>query len=371
VAFVRERPRKDGSTVYAVTYRVGGRTGRQTSTTFTDPKEAERFRALVDALGPAEALAKAGIADTKPAVSQLTVTEYVTRHIDNLTGVTRRCISDYKSYLRNDIAPAFGHLPLSKLTRADLAAWVNEMAGAGASQKTMNNKYGFLAGVLNQAVRDGDLPFNPCEGVRVPRTEQREMVFLTNDEFRILKAEFSEHYQPFVEFLVSSGCRFNEAAALKPSDVDLEAGTVRISRAWKRDGTYYEIGPPKTPKSRRTINVPKRVLEQLDYSGEWLFTTTKGGPIRLTTWRANVWYKSLAKAQAVDPKNPDKPVLTKSPRIHDLRHTCASWLIQGETPPWLWSRPTLVMSRSRRRLIGTATSTAPATQQWRRPSNGC
>lgn len=332
MAFVRERPKRDGTTVYAVTYRIGGRVGRQSSTTFEDRKEAERFRALVDAFGPVEALAKAGIADTKPAMSALTVAEYLIRHIASLSGVERKTITEYNRYLTNDIGPAFGVLPLSALTRADVAAWVTAMAESGARTGTMQNKHGFLSGALRQAVKDGLLSVNPCDGVRLPRTEQRETVFLTRDEFQVLKTAFSEHYQPFVEFLVASGCRFGEAAALKRSDVDRMAGTVRIARAWKQDGTSYTMGPPKTPKSNRTINIPKSVLDQVDYSGEWLFTTTKAGPIRLSSWRTNVWNKSRARAQTVDPQNSDRAVLSKAPTPHDMRHTCASWMIQAGVP---------------------------------------
>lgn len=332
VAFVRERPKRDGTVVYAVTYRIGGRAGRQSSTSFADRKQADRFCALVDALGPVEALAKAGIADTKLPMSSLTVTEFLERHIASLSGVERKTITEYNRYLKNDIAPAFGVLPLSALTRADVAAWVNTMAEAGARTGTVRNKHGFLSGALKQAVKDGHLKVNPCDGVRLPRTEERETVFLTRDEFQILKAAFTEHYKPLVQFLVASGCRFNEAVALKPSDVNRNDNTVRISRAWKQNGTSYTMGPPKSQKSNRTINVPKILLDGLDYSGEWLFTTTRGEPIRLSSWRTNVWNKSRARAQAVDPKNPDVPALVKSPTPHDLRHTCASWMIQAGVP---------------------------------------
>lgn len=330
MAFVRERKKQDGTPYFSVTYRVGGRGSRQTSTSFPDRKQAENFCALVDTLGHERALEVAGIADTpQRAMSALTVSEFLTQHIDGLSGVERKTLTEYRRYVRNDIGPAFGALPLGKLARADVAAWVNAMAAAGAKAGTMQNKHGFLSGALKQAVKDGHLPGNPCEGVKLPRTEERQTVFLTRDEFQTLKASFSEHYQPLVEFLVASGCRFNEAVALKPSDVNRTDSTVRIARAWKQDGTTYTMGPPKTQKSNRTINVPKSVLDQLDYSREWLFTSTKGEPIRLSTWRTNVWNKSRAKAQA---KEADKPVLGKSPTPHDMRHTCASWMIQAGVP---------------------------------------
>jgi integrase len=332
MAFVRTRYRKDGSPYYSVTYRIGGRGGRQSSTSFADEKQANRFCKLVDSLGAQRAMEVAGVADTQRALSMLTVGEWLDRYIGGLSGVERKTILEYKRYVMRDIGPALGAIPLSKLTRDDIADWVNTMSEAGAASGTIENKHGFLSGALKRAVDDGHLSANPCQGIRLPRTERREMVFLDRDEFQILKAAFSKHYQPLLDFLVASGCRASEAFALRPSEVDRKAGTVRITRAWKRTGSGYELGAPKTRKSVRTINIPMSVLDQLDYTREWLFTTTKGQPIRLYSWRSNVWSKSLDKATTKDDKNPDRVLLTKRPRIHDLRHTCASWLIQAGVP---------------------------------------
>lgn len=324
MAFIRTRQRKDGTSTYGVTYRMAGRGSRQSSLTFLDEGTAKRFAALVDAFGPEQALAKADIRDAQRTLSTLTVAEYLDRHIKSLSGVEKKTVSEYERYATRDIGPALGAIPLSKLTRDDVAGWVNAMRDDGAAGGTIQNKHGFLSGVLKRAVEDGHLAGNPCEGVRLPRTEQKEMVFLTRDEYGLLKAAFSDYYRPLVEFLVASGCRASEALALRPSDVNRAENTVRVTRAWKRAGSGYELGPPKTPKSRRTINVPASVLDQLDYDHEWLFVGSNGGPVRLYSWRANVWYKSLRKAQ--------RDGLSKSPRLHDLRHTCASWMIQAGVP---------------------------------------
>jgi integrase len=229
-----------------------------------------------------------------------------------------------------------GHIPLQTLSRTDISKWVNKLRGDGASGKTISNKLSFLSGVLNLAVKAGEIPANPAAGVRIPRTIRREMVFLTRDEYQLLKASFTERWHPFLDFLVASGCRFSEATALRPADVDRVNGTVRITRAWKLtpgDGeAKYEIGQPKSRRSVRTINVPPSVLDALDYSRDFLFTNTEGGPIRVYSWRTNVWVPSLAKATTKDEKNPGKALLTKQPRIHDLRHSCASWLLGAGVP---------------------------------------
>jgi integrase len=225
---------------------------------------------------------------------------------------------------------ALADIPLTALTRDDVARWIAGMETDGASGKTIANKHGFLAGALNAAVRDGKLKGNPCDGNRLPRWDREEMVFLERDEFRQLLAAVPEYWRPLVEFLVSSGARWSEATALKPAAVDLAAGTVRISKAWKTGDGGYTLGVPKTKMSVRTINVPKRVLEQLDLSGEWVFTNSgRGragdtGPVRIHSFNPNVWTPAVKRAKADG--------LRKKPRVHDLRHTCASWLIQAGRP---------------------------------------
>ena len=93
MAFIRERKRKDGTPYFSVTYRIGGRGSRQSSTSFPDKAQAEKFCALVDAFGPQQALEKAGIADAAKVMSALTVAEFLDRHIKGLSGVEKKTIT--------------------------------------------------------------------------------------------------------------------------------------------------------------------------------------------------------------------------------------------------------------------------------------
>jgi integrase len=318
MASIRPRTRKDGTTTFAVLFTIGA---RQTSVTWATMPEAERFRALVNTVGGQRALEIEEIADTVRKPAGVTVAEWLNQYVDHLTGVEPATANRYRAYIRNDIAPALGAIPLNSLAREDVARWVKGLAGSG---KTIRNKHGLLAAALNAAVADGHIKSSPCNGNRLPRWQREEMTFLTREEYAILREALRPYWRPLVEFLVASGCRWSEATALKPSDVDRSEGTVRITRAWKHGN---KLGAPKTRKSVRTINVPSSVLDQLDYTGEWLFTLSGKGnrgtdsPVRLPSFHGKVWTPALARAG-----------LTKSPRIHDLRHTCASWMLQAGIP---------------------------------------
>lgn len=343
MAWVKLRHKTDGTPYWCVFFReLDHETGkrRQASLSWDNPIDAETGCKLIDDLGPEKAREILKIVQA-PARAQ-TLAQYLTKHIDQLTGVERGTKSRYRAYIRNDMQ-ILGTIPITALTTADVANWVNAMNvpdadGRYPSGKTIANKHGFLAGALNAAVAQGLIKSNPCDGNRLPRWDRKEMVFLERDEFKILLHAVPEYWRPLVEFLVSSGCRWSEATALKPAAVNVNAGTVRITKAWKTGAGGYVYGVPKTLKSVRTINVPKRVLEQLDLTGEWVFTNSgrgKGqfasgilaednGPVRIHSFNPNVWAPAVARAR--------KNGLPSKPRVHDLRHTCASWLIQAGRP---------------------------------------
>jgi integrase len=320
------QPRKkaDGTFTHSVLYKYDG---QQTSLTFPTLGEAVEFRDAVNTLGVERAMRAWNVTPTKKLASKKvdgpTLSEWLKKYIASRTGVTKGCIYDYNSYLKNDIAPTVGQVPLSVLSSDDIADWVQELADRDLAPKTIANRHGFLSAGLNTAVKAHIIPSNPAAGTRLPRGEKTEMCFLTHDEYDLLRQCFTERWRPLLDFMVASGARLGEYTALKPANVNRERGTVYIGKARKRtyDAAGYEIGATKTKRSNRTIVIEKSVLDALDYSREWLFTNTVGKPIEPSSFRNNVWYPALDKA--------NERGLTKRPRIHDMRHCCASWMITG------------------------------------------
>lgn len=323
MATKRRRTRSDGSAYWQVRYRLDG---IESSKSLDDEQDAEAFRELIERVGAAKALQLHGLSEARSGGP--TVTKWLTHHIDHLSGIERRTRHEYLGILNNDIKPALGAIPLGALSRDDISKWVEKMRAAGASGKTIANKHGLLSAALNAAVRAGHISANPAAGIRLPRTERQEMRFLSHEEFATLIAAVTEPWRPMVRFLVASGGRPAEVMALRPADVNRADSTVRISRAWKRGPGGYQLGAPKTDRGVRTINLPATVLDELDYTGEWLFTNpgrgrrAQGGPVRLPNFRVNVWWPAVERAKLTPP----------NPRVYDLRHTCASWMIQAGIP---------------------------------------
>jgi integrase len=111
---------------------------------------------------------------------------------------------------------------------------------------------------------------------------------------------------------------------LTPSDVNLDTGKVRFDKSYSRrsagDGGSrpFTVGNTKTTASERAISVPKKLLERLDLSGEFVFMNSDRKPINGDSFRGNVWIPAVEASGL--PSH-------RQPRIHDLRHTHASWLL--------------------------------------------
>lgn len=305
---------------FRVRYRSGG---TETSETFLRRTDAEMFAGILgDGRAGRVVEALDWLAGKEKAADSATFGQWFETYLSHLSGIQPRTVGDYRAIHRRYLTH-LDPLPLTLITRGHVAALVNQLDAQGLAPKTIKNVMHMLSSAMSLALDEGHISRNPVRRVRLPKQklDQAEVMFLTYEEAGALVDATESHYQPLVMFLLGSGLRWSEATALQARHVSLENGTVRVQRAWKRIPGGWEIGPPKSAKSNRTVNagVPAlvAVAEILRGPNDLVFTTPRGNVVRHANFYNRIWVPACERAGLIDPR----------PTIHTCRHAFASWLI--------------------------------------------
>ena len=179
--------------------------------------------------------------------------------IVHLRTVTRR---DYERQLRVHIVPVFGDRPISQIDQVDIRRFMSDLRATGMAPKTLQKVRLVLRQVLETARGSGAIKANPCEGIRLPRAEAKEPIFLTPDQVEVLARAARPPYGVLIRFAAATGLRPSEICGLRVRRLDLRAGTVEVAEARTVVGGRTEDGPPKSG-SRRTVQLPSSVCAQV------------------------------------------------------------------------------------------------------------
>jgi len=262
--------------------------------------------------------------------------EYATTWIDVMVQASCKhsTKSGYKGLLDNHILPVFGLKRVNEINRLMVKTFLMDKYSSGFASSTVGHMKSAISGVLNLAVDDEIISGNPTHriGKIFPvKHIQDNIKPLNKDELSILLKTFQEHYSnhyPLALLLARTGMRFGEALAIKWGDIDFNKRFIHVQRGFSRG----KIETPKSGKSRR-VDMSKqlsKVLFDLKHHRKietvkkgwkkmpgWVFVSLVGTPLDVNHWRRRVFYKALEKASL------------RRVRIHDLRHTFASLLIQA------------------------------------------
>lgn len=239
-----------------------------------------------------------------------------------------------RTMIYNHIVPFFGSMTLSGIDAASVRRW---QCGLVAYRKPDGEAYSMtylktlncqLSAMLNYAVRYYRLKESPCRMAgSIGKKAAEEMQFWTKDEFgRFLEAVRGE--MPALAMfstLYYTGLREGELLALTPEDVDLQRGTIRVNKTYSRAGKRDVVTSPKTLKSIRTVTISRGLVECLRaYMSDY-------GPAdktrRLFPYTKHYLYKWMEKGCEASG--------VKRIRIHDLRHSHASLLVELGFSPLL------------------------------------
>lgn len=250
----------------------------------------------------------------------------------------------YHNIIAHHLKPHLGHIRLDKLAPEEVQAMFGALrtkpgGRAGStprppSAKTVQNIRIVLRAALNQALKWGKVTRNVATLVDPPRVEKFKIAPLTREQAQqLLDSVRGERLEVLYRLALSLGLRKGEVLALRWADLDFARHTLRVAGSVQVVDRRPQIVSPKTAASVRTLPLPAvlaqallRHREQLELeraanSADWnklglVFPATNGNLI----WprNLNVAFKRVLRRAG----------LPETTRFHDLRHSCATLLIQ-------------------------------------------
>jgi integrase len=219
-------------------------------------------------------------------------------------------------YLGGRMLETIGRSQIEVITDAKLAQ--------GHSNATVNRTLELVRAILRKCANEWEW-LDRAPAVRMLKEPTRRIRFLTRAEAQALLAALPAHLADMAAFSLQTGLRASNVTGLEWSQVDLAR---RL--AWVH---------PDQAKARKAIPVPLNaeavvlVRKQLGKHLTHVFSY-RGKPVVQVSTKA--WYGALERAGI------------KDFRWHDLRHTWASWHVQGGTPLFAlqelggWESPEMV-----------------------------
>lgn len=243
---------------------------------------------------------------------------------------------NYLDNFRNHILPLMGDKPLNEIGRDLARKLITDLSEKNLAKDTIRGILANLSFVFNHAIEEGFQLMNPAVKLgrfyREAPTRHDEIDPLTAEEVPLfLKVIWEdklwrEHYPLFL-CAVHTGMRIGELAALEWGDVDFHGRFLTVRRSFSK-GRLRER--TKT-RRRRKVDISDELLMVLSdlrrrrkeeslakgQWAEWVFANQEGNRVDMDNIRRRVFNKALAKAGL------------RRLRLHDLRHTFASLLIQN------------------------------------------
>ncbi|MBA9087511.1 integrase [Fontibacillus solani] len=230
------------------------------------------------------------------------------------------------------LLPYFENTPINKIEPSSIRRWQNELISHenNYSQTYLKTVHNQASAIFNFACKYYKLPSNPARICgAMGKKNADSMSFWTTDEFKKFIPAVSDKpiSKAIFELLFWTGMRSGEMLALTLNDFDFENKTVSINKNYARHEGADLILKPKTPKSKRIITIP-----------EFVCTLIKHYVGQLYDYEPNERLFPVSKHYLQhEMRRGAKKAAVKLIRVHDLRHSHASLLIELGFSPLLIS----------------------------------
>lgn len=266
------------------------------------------------------------ILDQEKNTSDILFSSLVENYLEDMSHRLKPTTMENKRFIiEGKLLPYFGRLKVCDIDTIKIRKWQNELIsyrgedGKPFSQtylKTINNQ---LSALMNYAVSHYRLSFNPCKAAgSMGKSKAEEMNIWTQAQYEQFSGAIQKSSVKLAfDVLFYTGMRSGELLALTPADI-LPSKRIDINKNYAKIKGEELFLEPKTPKAKRCISIPDFLYEDIqEYIGK-LYGIGKGD--RIFYFTKSALDKEIKRIAA----KAGLPII----RVHDLRHSHASMLIE-------------------------------------------
>ncbi len=264
--------------------------------------------------------------DQQKNSSDISFSSLVENYMEDMSHRLKPTTMASKEHIINTkILPYFSRLRVCDIDTVRIRKWQNEMLsfrdenGRPYSQTYLKSIHSQMSAIMNYAVKHYSLAANPCHAAgAIGKSKTRDMKIWTKDEYERFAAQVQRSSTRVAfDILFYTGIRSTELLALTPADI-LENKRLSISKNYVKIKGEELFLTPKTPKSLRTISIPDFLYEEIREYISKLYGIQPGD---------RIFYFTKSNLEKELKRNADRAGLEPI-RVHDLRHSHASLLIE-------------------------------------------
>lgn len=218
--------------------------------------------------------------------------------------------------------PYFAQYSLNDITPLIIRNWQNEIIAQGYKPSYQRNLHQNLSAMFNYAVSFFGLKENPCKKAGpIGKSKPEGFQFWTLEEYnQFIAATKKDYVKTMVTVLFWTGMRIGELLALTPADIHEDY--IDINKTYKQLNGEHLLQQPKTENSIRKVSVPPEIIQILN---EYISKTDAKQNHRIFEYNNASLGKQI---DSICKRNKLKRI-----RVHDLRHSHASYLINKGFSP--------------------------------------
>jgi integrase len=169
----------------------------------------------------------------------------------------------YRGIAKHYVIPALGNVAMQKLTKKDIAQFMNSLAANNVKPRTRNQALALISVALKGAIDAGLIDSNPANGVPKAAEIHKSIKPLTQNEVTQLLTATAGQYLHARLHLCFMGLRQGEALGLRWRNVDLDKGVILLEEQAQKIYGKSDWVKLKSNMSNRKVYLSDSTVEAL------------------------------------------------------------------------------------------------------------